>query len=194
MTGKPALRMVRIATILCLVATLGQAEDRPAPIPIFSGDDGSRAWVEVSRSGNRTKVVPFLEISGKTVRKMTAGDDDDTGRGLLTPPAKDEGKAVKMRTDIGEIVKRHRSLLIREGPEGVSLGNALDLMGEIQEALNTGRGTQEKRGDIFRALMRLPGEKEPVAGSADAAARPVTNLPEDSGLSSSSVRPSLVSR
>lgn len=126
MTGKPVLRMVRIATILCLSATLAPAEDNPAPIPIFSGDDGSRAWVEVSRSGNRTKAVPVLEISGKTVRKMTAGDD--TGRGLLTPPAKDGGKAVKKRADIGNIVERHKSLVIREGPEGVSLGNAFDLL------------------------------------------------------------------
>ncbi|MDH3237679.1 MAG: hypothetical protein OEM47_03990 [Deltaproteobacteria bacterium] len=192
MTGRSALRMVRIATILCLFATLGQADDRPAPTPIFSGDDGSRAWVEVSRSGNRTKAVPVLEISGKTVRKMTAGDD--TERGLLTPPAKDGGGAVKMRTDIGDIVERHKSLVIREGPEGVSLGNALDLMGEIQEALNTGRGNQEKREGIFRALMHVPGEKEPVAGSADAAARQVMNLPEDSGLSSGNFCPSLVSR
>lgn len=161
--------MIRIATILCLSATLGQAEDRPAPIPIFSGDDGSRAWVEVSWSGNRTKAVPVLEISGKTIRQMTAGDD--TGRGFFTPPAKDGGGAVKMRADIGDIFKRHKSLLIREGPEGVSLGNVFDLMGEIQEARNKGRGSQEKREGIFRALKHVHGEKEPAAGSADAAAR-----------------------
>ncbi|MGB3400005.1 MAG: hypothetical protein WBA34_07525, partial [Candidatus Deferrimicrobiaceae bacterium] len=162
MTGRPASRMIRIATILCLSATLGQAEDRPAPIPIFSGDDGSRAWVEISRSGNRTKAVPVLEIPGKTARKMTAGDD--TGRGFFTPPAKDGGEAVKMRTDIGDIVERHKSLVIREGPEGVSLGNAFDLMGEIQEALNTGGGNQEKWQGIIRVLKHVPGEKEPVAG------------------------------
>jgi len=193
LTGRPALRVVRIVTILCLSTTLGQAEDRPTPIPIFSGDDGSRAWVDVSRSGNRTKAVPVLEISGKTVRKMTAGDD--TGRGLLTPPAKDGGRAAKMRADIGDIVERHKSLVIREGPEGVSLGNAFDLMGEIQEALKKGRGNQEKLEGIFHALKHAPGEREPAAGSADVAARPVTNLPEDSSLSSSdSVRPNLVSR
>ncbi|MGB7971657.1 MAG: hypothetical protein WCF31_06790, partial [Candidatus Deferrimicrobiaceae bacterium] len=103
MTGRPALRIVRIATILCLSATLAQAEDLSGPVPIFSGNDGSRAWVEVSRSGNREKAVPVLEISGKTVRKMTAGGD--TGRGLLTPPAKDGKKAVKMRADFGDIVE-----------------------------------------------------------------------------------------
>jgi hypothetical protein len=183
--------MVGIATILCLSATLAQAEDRPASIPIFSGDDGSRAWVEVSRSGNRAKAVPFLEIPGKTVRKMTEGD---TGNGLLTPPAKDGGKAVKMRTDIKDIVERHKSLVIREGPEGVSLGNAFDLMGEIQEALKKGRGNKEKLEGVFRALKHVPRETTPVAGSADAAARPVTNFPEDSSLSSGSVCPSLVSR
>ena len=192
MTGRPALRMVRIATILCLSAILAQAEDRPSPIPIFSGDDGSRAWVEFSRSGNRTKAVPVLEISGKTVRKMTAGDD--TGRGLLTPPAKDGGGAVKMRADIRDIVERHKSLVIREGPEGVSLGNAFDLMGEVQEALKKGRGNQEKLEGIFSALKHVPDEKKPVAGSADTTDRPVTNLSEDSGLSSGSVRSSLVSR
>lgn len=168
--------MVRIATILCLSATLGQAEDRPAPIPIFSDDDGSKAWVEVSRSGNGTKAVPVLEISGKTVRKMTAGDD--TKRGALTPPAKNGGRAVKMRADMGDIVEWHKSLVIREGPEGVSLGNAFDLMGEIQWELNKDRGNQEKLEGIFRALKHVPGEKEPVAGSADAAAGPVRPSPK----------------
>ena len=192
MKGRTASPMVRIATVLCLSATLAQAEDRLAPIPIFSGDDGSKAWVEVSRSGNRTKAVPILEISGITARKMTAGDD--TGRGLLTPPAKDGGGAVKMRADIRDIVERHKSLVIREGPEGVSLGNAFDLMGEVQEALKKGRGNQEKLEGIFSALKHVPDEKKPVAGSADTTDRPVTNLSEDSGLSSGSVRSSLVSR
>jgi hypothetical protein len=163
------------------------------PVPIFSGDDGSRAWVEVSRSGNRAKAVPFVEIPGKTVRKMTAGDD--TGRGLLTPPAKGGGRAVKMRADIGDIVERHKSLVIREGPEGVSLGNAFDLMGEIREALKKGRRKEEKLQGIFRALKNVPDAKKPVAGPANAAARPVTYRPEDSGFSASgSVRPGLVSR
>lgn len=192
MTERPALRMVGIATILCLSATLAQAEDKPAFIPIFSGDDGSRAWVEVSRSGNRAKAVPVLEIPGKTVRKMT--DGCDTRGGLLTPPAKDGGEVVKMRTDIGDIVERHKSLLIREGPEGVSLGNAFDLMGEIQEALKKGRGNREKWEGVLRALKHVPGEKEPVAKSADATARPVMNFPEDARLSSGSVCPGLVSR
>ncbi len=130
-------------------------------VPIFSGDDGNRAWVEVSRSGNRMKAVPVLEISGKTVRKMTAGDD--TGRGLLTPPARDGGRAVKMRADIGDIAERHKSLVIREGPEGVSLGNAFDLVGEIREALKTGRRKEEKLQGIFRALKHVPDAKKPVA-------------------------------
>lgn len=186
MTGKSALRIVRVATILCLSATLAQAEDMSGHVPIFSGDDGNRAWVEVSRSGNRTKAVPVLEISGKTVRKMTAGDD--TGRGLLTPPAMDGGGAVKMRADIGDIAERHKSLVIREGPEGVSLGNAFDLVGEIREALKTGRRKEEKLQGIFRALKHVPDAKKPVA-------RPVTYRPEDSGFSASGgVRPGLVSR
>jgi len=193
LTGSPALRIVRIATILCLSATLAQAEDLSGPVPIFSGDDGSRAWVEVSRSGNRAKAVPVIEISGKTVRKMTAGDD--TGRGLLTPPAKDGKRAVKMRADFGDIVERHKSLVIREGPDGVSLGNAFDLMGEIREALKKGHRKEEKVQGVFRALKHVPGTKNPGAGSAGTAARPVTSLPEDSGFSvSAGARPGLVSR
>jgi len=99
-----------------------------------------------------------------------------------------------MRADIRDIVERHKSLVIREGPEGVSLGNAFDLMGEVQEALKKGRGNQEKLEGIFSALKHVPDEKKPVAGSADTTDRPVTNLSEDSGLSSGSVRSSLVSR
>jgi len=162
------------------------------PVPIFSGDDG-RAWVEISRSGNRAKAVPFLEISGKTVRNMTSGDDTESG--LLTPPAKDGKRAVKMRADIGDIVKRHKSLVIRESPDGVSLGNAFDLMGEIQEALKNGRGKEEKVQGVFRALRQVPDTKKPVAGLAGTAAGSVPSCPAESGLSASDgVRPGLVSR
>jgi len=153
------------------------------PVPIYSSDDGSRAWVEVSRSGNRAKAVPVLEISGKTVRKMSA--DGDTGRGSLTPPAKDGKRAVKMRADIGDIAERHKSLLIREGPDGVSLGNAFDLMGEIREALKKGRRKEEKVQGVFRALKNVPGTKKPGAGSAGTAARPVSYRPEGAGFSAS---------
>jgi hypothetical protein len=171
LTGRPALRIARIATILCLSATLAQAEDMPGPIPIFSVDDGSRAWVEVSRSGDRAKAVPVLEISGKTARKMTAGED--TGRELLTPADGDGEGAVKMRVDGGDIVKRHRSLVVREGPEGVSLGNALDLVGEIREALKKGRRNEEKLQGISRALKHVPDAKRPAAGPAGDDAGPV---------------------
>ena len=192
MTGSPALRIVRIATILCLSATLAQAEEMSGPIPIFSDGDG-RAWVEVSRSGNRAKAVPVLEISGKTVRKMTAGDDTEPG--LLTPPAKDGKKAVKVRADIGDIAERHKSLAIREGPDGVSLGNAFDLMGEIRDALKKGRGKEEKVKGVFRAMKHVPDTKKPVTGPAGTAAGPVPSRPEKSGFSTSGgVRPGLVSR
>jgi hypothetical protein len=193
LTGRPALRIIRIATILCLSATLAQAEDLSGPVPIFSGDDGSRAWVEVSRSGNRAKAVPVLEISGKTVRKMSAGRD--TGRGSPTPPAKDGKRAVNMRADIGDIAERHKSLLIREGPDGISLGNAFDLMGEIREALKKGRRKEEKVQGVFRALKNVPGTKKPGAGSAGTAARPVSYHPEGAGFSASAGdRHGLVSR
>ena len=192
MTGSPFLQIVRIAAILCLSATLAQAEEMSGPVPIFSGDDG-RAWVEISRSGNRAKAVPFLEISGKTIRNMTAGDGTEPG--LLTPPAKDGKKAVKVRADFGDIVKRHKSLVIREGPDGVSLGNAFDLMGEIQEALKNGRGKEEKVQGVFRALKHVPDTKKPVTGSAGTAAGPIPSHPEESGFSASGgVRPGLVSR
>jgi len=192
LTGSPALRIVRIATILCLSATLAQAEEMSGPVPIFSGDDG-RAWVEISRSGNRAKAVPFLEISGKTVRNMTAGDDTEPG--LLTPPAKDGKREVKVRTGIGDIVKRHKSLVIREGPDGVSLGNAFDLMGEIREALKNGRGKEKKVQGVLRALKHVPETKKKVAGSAGTADGPIPSRPEESGFSASGiVRPGLVSR
>lgn len=192
MTGSPALQIVRIATILCLSATLAQAEEMSGPVPIFSGDDG-RAWVEVSRSGNRAKAVPVLEISGKTVRKMTA--DDDTEAGLLIPPAKDGKKTGKVHAGIGDIAERHKSLVIREGPDGVSLGNAFDLMGEIQDALKKGRGKEEKVQGVFRALKQVPDTKKPVTGSEGTAAGPVTSRPEESGFSASGgVSPGLVSR
>jgi hypothetical protein len=192
LTGSPFLQIVRIAAILCLSATLAQAEEMSGPVPIFSGDDG-RAWVEVSRSGNRAKAVPVLEISGKTVRKMTAGDDTEPG--FLAPPAKDGKKGVKVRTDIRDLVERNKSLVVREGPDGVSLGNAFDLMGEIHEALKKGRGKKEKVQGVFRALKQVPDTKKPVSATAEAADSPVAFRTDESGSSASGgVRPGLVSR
>ena len=65
-----------------------------------------------------------------------------------------------MRSDIGDIVKRHKSLVIREDPEGVSLGNALDLVGGIREALEKGRRKEEKLQGISRVLKHAPDEKK----------------------------------
>ena len=129
--------MLGILTALCLCASLGQAEEKSSLIPIVSGSDGSRVWVEVSYTGNRAKAVPIMEIPEKTIRQMaTAGE---TGTRLLAPPTVDDGISRPEGADVGKFLERHKSLLVREGPEGVSLGNAFDLVGNIREAARNPR-------------------------------------------------------
>ena len=133
MTVRSGCHLVLITAILVLPAALAQADDRPTLIPIFSDGDGNRACIEVSRSGEREIAVPVLEVPGKTVRQLSTADE--TGSGLPASPAGGEGEGGKGQVDVGKFLARHQSLLVREGPEGVSLGNGFDLLGEIQNAL-----------------------------------------------------------
>lgn len=130
-----------IAAVLSLSFALAQAGETTSRVPIFSSSDGSRGWVEISGSGNRETAVPMIEVSGKTARQAaTAGE---TGKELLRPRGENEEK----RPDIGEFLKQHKSLVIEESAEGVSLGNALDLLGEIQEAIPRNRNAHSDRRD-----------------------------------------------
>ncbi len=138
---RSALGMGCIAAVLSLSFALAQAGETTSRVPIFSSSDGSRGWVEISGSGNRETAVPMIEVSGKTARQAaTAGE---TGKELLGPRGENEEK----RPDIGEFLKQHKSLVIEESAEGVSLGNALDLLGEIQEAIPGNRNAHSDRRD-----------------------------------------------
>jgi len=155
LTVRSVFHMVLIAAILVLPAALAQADDRPTLIPVFSDSDGNRVCIEVSHSEKRAKAVPVLEIPGKTVRQLSTADE--IGSGLLAPPAEVEGKESKEQVDVGNFLKRHQSLLVREDPEGVSLGNGFDLMGDIQDALE-----KRKRS---RKASSTTGRVPPVTGS-----------------------------
>lgn len=140
---RSALGMACIATVLSLSFALAQAGEPTSRVPIFSSSDGSRGWVEISQSGNREKAVPMIEVSGKTTRQAAAAGE--TGKELLAPRGGKEGKEAEKRPDIGEFLKQHKSLVIEESAEGVSLYNALDLLGEIQEAIPRNRDTHSDR-------------------------------------------------
>jgi len=146
LTVRSSCQMILIAASLFLPAALAQAGGRPTLIPLYSGSDGSRACIEISRSGERSKAVPVLEIPGETVRQMAA--DEGAGPGLPAPPAGAESEKGKGKVDVGRFLSRQRSLFFREGPEGVSLGNGFDLLGDIQDALEKRRRTRE-RPDSF---------------------------------------------
>lgn len=155
-----------IAVTLVLPVALVQAGDGPTVIPIFSGSDGSSARIEVSRSGKRAIAVPVLEISGETVRRMAGTDERGSGPLAEVDGEEDRGRAVN-----GDFLTRHRSLLVREGPEGVSLGNGFDLLGDLQEALETMKGKREKPDGLD-----IP-RNNPVRGSPSASPLPDTASP-----------------
>jgi hypothetical protein len=178
LTARSGCHMVLIAAILVLPAAPAQAGDKATLIPIFSGSDGSRACVEVSRSGQRAEAVPVLEIPGDTVRRPSTADG--TGPGQLAPPEGVEGEEGKGQVDAGKFLKRHRSLLFREGPEGVSLGNGFDLLGDIQDALRKRRKTRKEQEGFVSTRKNATGDREPVSGLAEHAEIPGTAHPGDS--------------
>ena len=174
-------RTLGILTALCLCASLAQAGEKSSLLPILSGSDGSKVWVEVSYSGNMAKAAPVMEIPGKTIRQMaTAGE---TGTRLLPPSAVDDGVSRPEGTDIGKWIERHKSLAVREGPEGVSLGNAFDLVGNLREAIRTKRGSREKLEAIAGTLKRETTAREPLAGPGGPGERSAINLAAESGIS-----------
>jgi len=140
---RSVLAKAGVATVLCLSLAPAFAEETPVRVPIFSSGDGSRGWVEISESGGRDKAVPRIEVSGKTARRSaTAGE---TAKGLLAPRGEKEEKDEEKRADVGEFLKQHRSLVIEESAEGVSLYNALDLLGEVREAVSRDREANPDR-------------------------------------------------
>jgi hypothetical protein len=180
--------MLGILTAMCLCATLALAEEKLSLFPIVSGSDGSRVRVEVTYTGNRAKAVPVMQISEKTICRMAAVGE--TGTRLIEPPAVDYGTSRPEGTDVGKFLERHKSLLVREGPEGVSLGNAFDLVGNIREATRNKRGNREKLEGIEAPLKRAPAAKEPLAGTSGPGIRPAIHLSAESGISPSGrVRP-----
>jgi hypothetical protein len=170
--GRWVYRMIGIATVMFLRTSIVQAGDAPAPLPVFTGRDGSRGWVEITHFGNRTKAV--LSIPLESVRRMkTSGDI--TG-GVEAPPGESEEKEGGERGDIGNLLKQQASRMVQEGPEGISFGGAFDLLGDIQDALEKGKSGREKRDAVVRALKHVPMEGEPVTEDADHGDRPVGNL------------------
>jgi hypothetical protein len=166
--------MIGIATVMFLQNSIVQAGDAPASLPVFTGRDGSRGWVEITHSGNRTKAVPFLAIPRESVRRMkTSGE---IAGGLEAPPGEREETEGGERGDIGNLLKQQASRMVQKGPEGISFGGAFDLLGDIQDALEKGKSGMEKRDAVVRALKHVPMEGEPFTEDADHGDRPVGNL------------------
>jgi hypothetical protein len=176
--------MLGMATALCLCAFLAQAGEKSSILPIVSGSDGSRIWVEVSYTGNRAKAVPIIEIPQKTIRQ--AATVEETGTRLFALPAADGGNPPPEGTSVGKFLERQKSLAVREGPEGVSLGNAFDLVGDIQEAIRDKRGGGEKLEAIASTLKRASAGREPLAGAVGPETRSAIPLSAEAGTSPTS--------
>jgi hypothetical protein len=173
--------MLGILTAVCLCASLVQAEEKSSLFPIVSGSDGSRIFVEISYNGNRAKAAPIMEIPEKTIRHMaTVGE---TGNRLLAPTDVKDGISLPEGTDVGKSLERYKSLVVREGPEGVSLGNAFDLVGNIQEAIKNERGNREKLEAIADTLKRASAPREPLAGTGGHGIRSPVHIAAESGIS-----------
>lgn len=179
-----------IAAVLCLCASVAQAGENPSSIPIYSGPDGTEAWVEVSRNGNRVKAVPALEIPRGTARRISAAVD--AGNGLLAPASGDGNKADRGQAAIGDFLERYKSLVVREEPGGVSLGNAVGLVGDIRDALEKGKTGTEKVRAVTNVLRHTPPGQGPLRGTSGEEERPVADLLEEpGGIPTSCVRCSL---
>lgn len=172
MKTRSSSRALLFAVILVLPAALAPADDGTALLPLFSGSDGSSVHVEISRTGKRSKAVPVLEIPDDTVRQVSG--TGGTGSGLpdhLSAGA--DGEEGKERATAG-FGTRLRSLLVREGPEGVSLGNAFDLAGDIQEAVRKMRN-RETPESFANSGNDDAADMPPVSGTGDIAENRGTN-------------------
>jgi hypothetical protein len=174
-------RMLGILTAMSLCASLVHAEEKWSLFPIVSGSDGSRVFVEVSYTGYKAKAVPIMQISEKTTCHMA--DVGETGTRLIASPALEDGISLPEGNGVGKFLERHKSLLVREGPEGVSLGNAFDLMGNIREAIRKNRGNREKREAVADTRKRSSAEREPLAGTSGPGIRSSIHLASESGIS-----------
>lgn len=162
-------RFLVVVTALCLCSALAIAEEQPDHIPILSTSDGSRIWVEVTHSGNRSTAVPFFAVSEEIVRKAeTAGK---TGNRLLEAPAEDGGKKVKRRARIEDILKQHRSLVVRHGPEGLSFGGGFALIGDVRDGVKEGRNSREKLEAVVEAVKDAQARQASIQETAEAEKR-----------------------
>lgn len=148
MKGIIARTALRAAVILCIPAAIARAGD--GTIPVLSASDGSRAWVEISGSGNRKTARPALAVPGETVRRMTPADGN--GRAQVVPPRGGKAGEGNDPRNVEDLLRRHKSRLVRETPDGISLGGALGLAGEVREALRKGKDDEEKLDAVVRIL------------------------------------------
>lgn len=167
-------RALLFAAILALPPATAPADDGTSLIPLASGTDGSSLHVEVSRTGNRSKAVPVVEIPGDTVRMVKGTDWKGSGPPDLPGIDGEEGT---VREDEGSGPPL-RSLLVREGPEGVSLGNAFDLLGEIQEAVEKVRNREPPEG-FARSGNDDVADRQSVSGKGSLAEHRDGNATED---------------
>jgi hypothetical protein len=164
--GRGAYGAVGIATALFLLTSIVQAGDIPAaPIPVFTGNDGSKGWVEITHSGNRTNAVPVLAIPRKSIRRIKISGEAVGGSAAAI--AEGDDNAGDEKADIGNLLKQQTSRMVREGPEGVSFGGAFNLVGDIRDAWEKGTSSKEKRDAVVRVLKHVPVEGEPVAANGD---------------------------
>lgn len=172
-------RTAGIAVVLCLSASLARAEEKHVEIPLYSSPDGTRARIEVSQTGNRLKAVPSLEIPRETARGISAATD--AGNGLLPPADGERARSGRGRVEIEDVLERYKSLVIREGPEGVSLGNALGLAGEIREAVEGGKSRSGKIRAVTDVLRHALPHDGTLRKTTDARERPVSEFAGEPG-------------
>lgn len=137
--------------------------------------------MEVSRSGNRSTAVPFLAVSEEIVRKAdTVGK---TGNRLLEASAGERGKKVEKRARIEDILKQHRSLVVRHGPEGLSFGGAFTLVGDVRDGVKEGRNSREKLEAVVEAVKDAQARQASIQETADAEKRSDPGFSGTSSLS-----------
>ena len=69
MRGKRSFKAVLTISTLCLSASIGQGGDGGGIVPIPTGADRVKAWVEVSRGEGRMKAVPRMAIDPDALRE-----------------------------------------------------------------------------------------------------------------------------
>lgn len=126
------LPLVLLSAFACAVAPPLSAGEYPRAVTIYSDRRGDGGWIDMERSGDRTRATPYFHVSGETVRRAVGteipGPNPDGVATAILPAPPPEKPARSNRP------RKEAIASLLSGPEGISLGGILDLAHQASDS------------------------------------------------------------